>query len=62
MLSYIISQISQHQSPLFGLIDRGAVYLNIVGLSIYIYLLLLVIDNVSWGNYSAVSNTEMEKS
>ena len=62
MLSHIISQISQDQSPLFGLIDRGAVDLNVVGLPIDIYLLLLVIDDVGWGNHSAVSNTEMEKS
>ena len=62
MLSHIICQISQDQSPLFGLIDRGAVDLNVVGLPIDIYLLLLVIDDVGWGNHSAVSNTEMEKS
>lgn len=46
MFSYIISQISQDQSPLFSLIDRGAVDFNVVGLSIDIYLLLLVIDDV----------------
>jgi hypothetical protein len=46
MLSHIIGQISQDQSPLFGLIDRGAVDLNVVGLPIDIYLLLLVIDDV----------------
>ena len=62
MLSDIIRQISQDQSPLFGLINRGAVDLNVVGLPIDIYLLLLVIDDMGWGNHSAVSNTEMEKS
>ena len=62
MLSNIICQICEDQSPLFSLFDRGAVDLNVVGLPININSLLLVIDDVGCGNYSAVSNAKMEKS
>jgi hypothetical protein len=60
MLSHIIGQICQHKSPLLCFIDRGAVDLYVVSLTINIYLLLLVVNDMSWGDNTTVTNAEME--
>ena len=61
MFSHIICQICKYKSTLLGLIDRRAVELDVVALSIHINLLLGVIDDVSGRHNPAISYTEMEQ-
>ena len=46
MLSDIIGKVSQNECSLLGLIYRGAVYFDVVGITVNVNLLLLVVDDV----------------
>lgn len=47
VLTDVVGQVGEDQSSLLGLVDRRAVDLDVVALTIDVNLLLLVVDDVS---------------
>lgn len=62
MLSHVVRQVCEDQSPLLGLVDRRTVYLDVVASPVYVVLLPQVVDHLGGRHDSAVANVEVEES
>ena len=62
VLSDIIGEIGKDKCSLLCLLNRAAVHLDVVALSIHIDLLPLIVNDMSRGHHSTVSHVEVEKS
>lgn len=61
VLSHVIRQISEDQSPLLGLIDGGGVNLDVVALPVHVDLLTVVVDDLCGRDDSAITHAEVEE-